>query len=639
MEKEKHDLLDKNKKFQEYLKMLSKEKEKKDQKFSEVQKELQVMKKLLYEKEKKLVQYESQKINEKSVSLRNIQSKSLTKIKIRKDDESVQSISTFKDNMVKEKPKNKNILNTDEQHQRINTNIYINNNINTINNIHKAADSEKSMKSNKTHKILPKNISAKSKKITNKLSHKSEKSKSPRQNKFKDFDKIIETQLNEVYSKKAKEIGDKMRKNIFNKPTKGYNFSTNLMTNQTNIPKLGKERDPAYKIFSNIQNYDNNQGTKVIKQGLTSNSEIGQNPNHSLSISNVNFQNEVCYNSEIDVYDNANPHEITDNKKPLGKSLPLGLKNNYHAQSTINQKKLHLQDLASESGMSKYGSPGKIQDQGYHSKDYDTLTNIDNNQKYCYLQKKYESNSCLNLLTDGNTNTINDENKRNTPNVLNRNIDKFLNKHDSNTQSRKYLTENSSLSHNYNSTNNNLIKTDNSAAANQKILHQARVERQLKNKENRNQIANISKNSELFLNEYLNAKKVKSEISECDKITQGPMEKVESNMIINNIDGGNEKLKESECQSIILVNFCEKELNFPQKNQEYTVNEKEITTDIIEINPIPNIETNNGITFQNKFENDVKHDDNPEKDLNKIVLLPEDLLKNMKNQRAAKYLN
>ena len=162
MEKEKHDLLDKNKKFQEYLKMLSKEKEKKDQKFSEVQKELQVMKKLLYEKEKKLVQYESQKINEKSVSLRNIQSKSLTKIKIRKDDESVQSISTFKDNMVKEKPKNKNILNTDEQHQRINTNIYINNNINTINNIHKAADSEKSMKSNKTHKILPKNISAKS---------------------------------------------------------------------------------------------------------------------------------------------------------------------------------------------------------------------------------------------------------------------------------------------------------------------------------------------------------------------------------------------------------------------------------------------------------------------------------------------
>ena len=120
MEKEKHDLLDKNKKFQEYLKMLSKEKEKKDQKFSEVQKELQVMKKLLYEKEKKLVQYESQKINEKSVSLRNMQSKSLTKIKIRKDDESVQSISTFKDNMVKEKPKNKNILNTDEQHQRIN---------------------------------------------------------------------------------------------------------------------------------------------------------------------------------------------------------------------------------------------------------------------------------------------------------------------------------------------------------------------------------------------------------------------------------------------------------------------------------------------------------------------------------------
>jgi hypothetical protein len=650
MEKEKKDLIDKNKKFQDYLETLIKEKEKKDQKFSEVQKELMVMKKLLYEKDKKINEYELMKKLPKPLNQINIHSKSLSRPLKKKDDESIHSASP-----IHHKGINNNIISENNQgNQRINANIYINNNINTINNIHKIGDTNKSVKSMQNNKVLTKLPTSKSKNSIFKVQNtESIPSKSPRHNKFKDYDKIIENQLNEVYAKKAKEIGDKMRKNMFNKASKISNYSSNANP-INNIPKMVKDKETTYRIFSN--NVLENPDKKLIKQSSKLNCGGGVNLNHSLSISNVTIQNEVCFNSEVDIFDNAQGRDLTEERKALGKSQHIPGSKHLQASSEIKHQQLHLNDLVSECGFSIKNSPEKAQNNSIsntNNKKYNTLeANKVNN-----LHKMYTNNRGYNVLTDDMNDNNNEENHRQTPNILNRNIDKFLNKKDPNSYSRKYLTANNSMN-NYLTSNNNPVRTnENSAVYSQKGLQQARVERQLKNKENRAQNTNISKNSELFLQEYITAKKVKTEGGETEKPLDNLVEKVECNVPVTN-----EPDKFKVTGSIIDENFNvinNNDMNFFSERLKQS--DTKFFDETININPLPISEINKGITFQNNKENaeainqdeqfvvnKVLQDENlvdkkqtnldeTKEETNKLFL-PEDLLKNYKSQKASKYL-
>jgi len=118
--------------------------------------------------------------------------------------------------------------------------------------------------------------------------------------KLKEYDKIIESQLNEVYNKKAKEIGEKMKRKI-----KSSNYTRNNYTNG--------------KINHNFDNNNNKilEDLNLDKNETMNHKEFSQNHpnlNKSLSISCVSINQEIGFCSELDIVDQINDKDLLVNK-------------------------------------------------------------------------------------------------------------------------------------------------------------------------------------------------------------------------------------------------------------------------------------------------------------------------------------
>jgi hypothetical protein len=203
--------------------------------------------------------------------------------------------------------------------------------------------------------------------------------------KLRDFDKIIESQLNEVYNKKAKELGDRMKRRITsvngmsssNYPNRkeihnihsisGTNISNvkspaNKYTgiNSSNIPKdKDKEKFNNFNLIldkfnkmieanpnSNINIYPNN---KIDKNEMKFNKDFGGNNiinanninnanNRSLSISCVSINNEADaeFNSELDIAENININIQNTSNALASKNNKLD--NNSNTPNSIKEK-------------------------------------------------------------------------------------------------------------------------------------------------------------------------------------------------------------------------------------------------------------------------------------------------------------
>lgn len=179
------------------------------------------------------------------------------------------------------------------------------------------------------------------------------KSPSPRQNKFKEYDRIIETHLNEIYLQKAKALGDKMKKKLkpqvarnSNQVTTKHNLTNDISENLTrgNTLKYGNQTN-SHNIVAKINLKDINKELIINRQIENTNNIMGNHQGHnkSLSISAVTFNNELNFNSEQDILDNILDFECNKMDKKISKKEDFGVfTDTKHKEYTENNTNLKI---------------------------------------------------------------------------------------------------------------------------------------------------------------------------------------------------------------------------------------------------------------------------------------------------------
>ena len=145
------------------------------------------------------------------------------------------------------------------------------------------------------------------------------RSKSHKKSKIREYDKIIETQLNELYAKKAKDLGNKMKKNF------NINSKKPSVKNITSTPvNQNTQNTPNNHVNSNTPSTPNTEKNKEkeTKSNLVNYGYVNENNRSSdktlvlqynKSISGLN--NEESFNTELDIINFMNPEKANSNNK------------------------------------------------------------------------------------------------------------------------------------------------------------------------------------------------------------------------------------------------------------------------------------------------------------------------------------
>lgn len=139
--------------------------------------------------------------------------------------------------------------------------------------------------------------SPKRKLINEKINSQSNLSKNKDSENLREYNKIIENQLNEVYNKKAREIGEKIKRNI-----KSANYSNNKFTKKISNQIVEKSNQ-----ISSIKKECYNKNDSINEKDID---DKTHNLNRSLSISCVSINQEVGFCSELDIVDQINDKDI-----------------------------------------------------------------------------------------------------------------------------------------------------------------------------------------------------------------------------------------------------------------------------------------------------------------------------------------
>lgn len=166
--------------------------------------------------------------------------------------------------------------------------------------------------------------SPKKKSIEDKLNTQANVSKNKNYKKLKEYDRIIENQLNEVYNKKAKEIGEKIKRNIKNTYSKNNALKrTSLQTSENNV-----------EILSELNQFYNKNDSINEKELLNKQPKL----NRSLSLSCVSVNQEVGFCSELDIVDQINDKDLILIDENSNKNKIYAKKQRQDSNSLLNSK-------------------------------------------------------------------------------------------------------------------------------------------------------------------------------------------------------------------------------------------------------------------------------------------------------------
>ena len=265
------------------------------------------------------------------------------------------------------------------------------------------------------------------------------RSKSNKKNKIKEYDKIIETQLNEIYAKKAKDLGNKLKKmnkikrpnnkailniqNVPNNPTNIQNVHNNVIVG-ANVNGNNKEKDTKPYHNNNIigkiehrelllqRNIYEKENNKISEKTL----DLKYNKSGSLGGQNFLNINGDSFNTELDIIDLLNQDKVLTKKS--NKNLP-----KQYMPSSNPTKKLNL--IVNNSNQNhdikqdNYNKPSPIKIE----KDR-PLTNDKNKYVNLMQQKNVLLNSANSAFTNKHIPTANSKNinkfiNNNNPSVIN----------------------------------------------------------------------------------------------------------------------------------------------------------------------------------------------------------------------------
>lgn len=299
----------------------------------------------------------------------------------------------------------------------------------------------------------------------------------PQQNQNKkEFDKIIESQLNDVYNKKARELGDKMKKNFKNSSMSSYsNHNNNFQQKKQNLINKIKPISYNNNVLDTLKNEEMEEERDDNKRSL----------NRSLSISCVSLHQEIGLlnnelNSELDIVEHI--ENISNN---LRRSTSTSNVQNFEAPHNSNLKKsFNIEKIDSfldknieRKGNSKLNLRGSVNiEKNYNNNNHNFNFNTRSISSCLYSNNPYSSLTPL-------------KNNKNTM----MNVQKFLNMNQ-NIDKPVVIPQ----------------KRDYSPG----LLKQARLERHLtRNVQSTSECASICskkiiKNAEAFINDYSNNKKV-----------------------------------------------------------------------------------------------------------------------------------
>jgi hypothetical protein len=403
----------------------------------------------------------------------------------------------------------------------------------------------------------------------NNNNHQVNKSPSPRQNKFKEYDRIIETHLNEIYLQKAKALGDKMKKKLKPQVARNNIHANNKhnITNETN-ENLTRGNTLKYGNPSNNHNIVAKINLKDINKELIINrqNEVNNNinvnqqgHNKSLSISAVTFNNELNFNSEQDILDNILDFECNKIDKKILKKEDIAI---FSDQKIKDYSDVNMISKISNKNTNVSKSP--LQAQRNNKKYVNNYLNSANfTQSSTNIKNLTQDNSKQN--TNLNTERGNDlskkitnpvsafsikipqsvvpDNVQKSNEISTNNVDKFLN---NNLNNYKGIIKKSEDRRKEDTRENKVKSRDHSPS-----LNRARFEKNLQKqivKENKAKVNNnsVSKNAMDFMKEYSNLKLstnicVKTDYSENKDLYQDKNEKQFKSRSNSKINFANEK--------------------------------------------------------------------------------------------------
>ncbi len=191
--------------------------------------------------------------------------------------------------------------------------------------------------------------------------------------KLREYDLIIENQLNEVYNKKAKEIGDKIKKNIKN----GY--SKKLISSNKNT-LTSKDNNTFGELNNNYNKRIDSLNAKELSQN-------NLNLNKSLSISCVSINHEIGFCSELDIVDQINDNEViimnnlnNNFNNRLIDNKPY-VKKKRHGSNVLVGNKLFSKKHKKISIIKMNSNPNVVSNQNNNYKDTGNKPNLNSNNK------------------------------------------------------------------------------------------------------------------------------------------------------------------------------------------------------------------------------------------------------------------
>ena len=273
-----------------------------------------------------------------------------------------------------------------------------------------------------------------------------QKSQSPRQNKFKENDKIIETNLNEIYIQKAKALGDKMKKKLNQKVIRNSvhgNQKPLIIENDNNLRNNlnFKNNNPTinHNIVAKLNLKDINKELLINKQNEYLNFQNVNlknlaNHNKSLSISAVTFNNEQCFNSELDIMENfinfdSNKQENKILKKDdLNENIIDLKKQDFAKTQNISSKFSNLSKSPLQQNRNNKNYVNNYLNSGIQTNSTSNIKNFENNKNSNQIisersKDNNKRNSIVSHFSFNNSNQVNEKIEINHTN----NVDKFLN--------------------------------------------------------------------------------------------------------------------------------------------------------------------------------------------------------------------